>query len=96
MPITDENVRDVAMLAKLCLSEAEIKQYTHQLDLILGYMELLNQLDTSQEEVTAHLLPMPCPLREDLGPDTSDDPAAILDQAPDREQDYFRVPKIID
>ena len=98
MPISHQKVRDVAALAKLSLSEAELEKYTQQLDTILSYMEQLDELHLSHEEVTSHVLPFFCPLREDVRSDspTDLDPSAILNQAPKNEQGFFFVPKIID
>ncbi len=88
------------MLAKLNLAETEIDQYTQQLNTILGYFELLEQLDTSQVEGASHVLPLPCPLRDDEDAHAPHDPGAIsgaiLEQAPETEQNYFLVPKILD
>ncbi len=104
MPITTKIARDIAMLAKLNLTDTERDQYTQQLNTILGYFEQLEQLDTSQVEGASHVLPLPCPLRDDEDAHAPHDPGAIsgaisgaiLEQAPETEQNYFLVPKIID
>ncbi len=90
-----EQVRQVAKLSRLDLSEAEISQFTGQLSAILEYVEKLNQLDTSKVEPLAHCLPINNCLREDkvkqsLGTEKT------LANAPDRDEQFFIVPKILE
>ena len=93
--ITEADVRETALLARLALSDEEIARMTHELDAILGYMETLNQLDVSGVEPTAHAVPMDLRLRADeLGEQLSPDQA--LADAPRRHEDLFEVPKIIE
>ena len=95
MRITSEEVRKVANLARLALSEEEVQSLTLQLDAILGYVEQLNELDTTAAEPTTHVIPLDCPPREDcLKPFSGRE--AILNQAPQHEEDFFLVPKIIE
>jgi aspartyl-tRNA(Asn)/glutamyl-tRNA(Gln) amidotransferase subunit C len=102
MKITREDVIRVAQLAHLELSPGEIETYRVQLDEILSYAGKLEQLDVSNVEPMAQVLPQPADgaqtepeLRDDiLGPCSVAD--AILDQAPDAVKPFFRVPKVID
>ena len=85
----------MARLARLELSEEEKGRMTAQLDSILGYIDTLNELDTSQVEPTTTVIPMVSVMREDVArPSLSQDEA--LANAPDREDVYFRVPRIIE
>ena len=85
----------MARLARLELSEDEKEIMTRQLDSILGYIEKLNELDTSQVEPTSHVIPMLNVMREDeVRPSLS--PEDALANAPDREDAFFRVPRIIE
>jgi aspartyl-tRNA(Asn)/glutamyl-tRNA(Gln) amidotransferase subunit C len=99
MKITREDVLRVAELAYLDLSEAELETYRKQLDDILEYAGKLNELDTASVEPMAQVLTddqtADATLREDLVVPcaVADD---ILEQAPDPEPPYFRVPKIIE
>ncbi len=102
MKISREDVLRVAELAHLGLSPEEVEKFQGQLDGILNYIDKLNQLDVSQVEPMAQVLfapevgqPSHPELREDvLGPcDVAD---AVLAQAPDAENPFFRVPKVID
>jgi aspartyl-tRNA(Asn)/glutamyl-tRNA(Gln) amidotransferase subunit C len=95
MPITREDVRHIALLARLQLSEAEEEAFTAQLDHILSHFERLQQLDTAGVEPTAHVVTMATPFREDTvgnAPDTE----ALLANAPVRDGRFFKVPKIIE
>jgi aspartyl-tRNA(Asn)/glutamyl-tRNA(Gln) amidotransferase subunit C len=93
--ITRREVEHVARLARLALSEEEKELMTRQLDRILGYVDKLNELDTTQIEPTSHVIPMENVMREDaVRPSLSQDDA--LANAPDREPPFFRVPRIIE
>jgi aspartyl-tRNA(Asn)/glutamyl-tRNA(Gln) amidotransferase subunit C len=93
--ITRKEVDHVARLARLELSEDEKETMTRQLDRILGYVDKLNELDTSTVEPTSHVIPMLNVMREDeVRPSLAPDDA--MSNAPDREDACFRVPRIIE
>jgi aspartyl-tRNA(Asn)/glutamyl-tRNA(Gln) amidotransferase subunit C len=93
--ISREEVEHVARLARLELTEEEKVRMTAQLDSILGYIDKLNELDTAQVEPTTTVIPMVSVMREDVvRPSLSQEEA--LANAPDREDAYFRVPRIIE
>ena len=95
MKITREEVRRVATLARLELSPTEEESLTQQLDKILQYVEKLNQLDTANVEPLAHVVDIVNAFREDrVVNQPSQD--ALLANAPRRERDFFKVPKIIE
>jgi aspartyl-tRNA(Asn)/glutamyl-tRNA(Gln) amidotransferase subunit C len=107
MKITREDVVRVAQLAHLELSPDEVEMYRGQLDEILTYIGKLEQLDVSDVEPMAQLLPratahtsnpgeqLDTELRDDVvGPCNVAD--AILAQAPHAAKPFFRVPKVID
>jgi aspartyl-tRNA(Asn)/glutamyl-tRNA(Gln) amidotransferase subunit C len=97
--ITREDVVRVAELAYLDLSEDELEKYRRQIDEILDYIGKLNELDTSGVAPMAQVLAddqaADATMREDLVV-----PSAVaedvLQQAPDPEPPYFRVPKVIE
>jgi len=95
MKITREQVEYVAHLARLRLSPEEAEKFTSQLDQILVYFEKLNRLDTSQVEPTSHPIPMVNAFREDLVKSSIDVEEALAN-APDKEGNFFKVPKIIE
>ncbi len=93
--ITREQVEHVARLARLELTADERARMTAQLDAILGYMDALNALDTSDVEPTTTVIPMASVMRDDaVRP--SLDREDVLANAPDREGPFFRVPRIIE
>ncbi|MFB3818942.1 MAG: Asp-tRNA(Asn)/Glu-tRNA(Gln) amidotransferase subunit GatC [Candidatus Methylomirabilales bacterium] len=93
--ITREEVEHVARLARLALSDEEKAEMTAQLDAILAYMDKLNAIDTTGVEPTTTVIPMVSAMRDDVvRPSLSQDEA--LANAPDREDAFFRVPRIIE
>lgn len=92
--INRAEVEHVAELARLDLTEAELDQYTAQLDAILGYMEKLNALDTIQVAPTAHVIQMDNVVREDqVVPSLTVKEA--LANAPAEDRGFFQVPRIL-
>lgn len=94
MKITRETVEHVARLAHLDLSEDELRLFTDQLDTILEYMAKLDDLDLDEIEATFQVVPVSCPVRDDV-PRASSKKDALLSRAPDADAEYFKVPKII-
>ena len=93
--ITLAEVERVARLARLDLSEPEMERMRSQLDAILTYIDKLRQLNTGGVEPTSHAIPMVNVMREDeVRPSLPAD--EMLANAPEREADFFRVPKIIE
>lgn len=91
--ISKEEVLKIAKLSKLVLSKEEIEKYSSQLRDILHYVELLNQIDTSNVEPTTRIIPISNVFREDEvkeGLDIED----VLVNAPDKKDNMFKVPKI--
>jgi aspartyl-tRNA(Asn)/glutamyl-tRNA(Gln) amidotransferase subunit C len=93
--INREEVEHVARLARLALSEEEKARMGEELSSILAYIDQLRELDTSDVEPTSHAIPMVNVMREDeVRPSYPVD--AMLQNAPEREGDLVRVPKIIE
>jgi len=95
MSLTREEVQRVAALARLRFSAAEEERLTGQLDAILRYMEKLNRLDTTGVEPFTHAVELVHALRED-SVTNHPDAETLLANAPDKEQTFFKVPKIIE
>jgi aspartyl-tRNA(Asn)/glutamyl-tRNA(Gln) amidotransferase subunit C len=95
MKITREEIERVAMLARMELSHEEEELLTRQLDKILQYMDKLNQLDTTDVEPLAHAVDITNAFREDRAVNQPS-PESLLSNAPEREETFFRVPKIIE
>jgi aspartyl-tRNA(Asn)/glutamyl-tRNA(Gln) amidotransferase subunit C len=95
MKLTKQEVEHVARLARLAVTEEEKERYSLQLSSILTYVGKLNELDTSKIEPTSHVLPMQNVMRGDeVRPCLPKEKG--LANAPDRENGFFRVPKIIE
>lgn len=93
--ISKETVQNIAHLARLEFSDEELEKFTTQLNSILGFMEKLGELDTDKIEATSHAVETPSPMRDDVV-HSSDVIKLILDKdAPDHEDNFFRVPKVI-
>ncbi len=88
-------VEHIARLARLELSPAEKERMRSQLDVILGYVAKLGEVDTTGVPPTSHVLPLVNVMREDeVRPSYPVD--AMLANAPEPEGDLFRVPKILE
>jgi aspartyl-tRNA(Asn)/glutamyl-tRNA(Gln) amidotransferase subunit C len=95
MAITREQVRHIALLARLPLAADEELSFTAQLDHILEHFRQLDNLDTTGVEPTAHITPMATPYRNDVV-STQPDTDAWLANSPARDGRFFKVPKIIE
>jgi len=89
-----EEVRKVAHLARLQLTAAEEEQFTGQLGAILDYFAQLSELDVSKVEPTSRAINIKNVTRPDIL-QAYPDKEAILSNAPDREEDFFKVPQIM-
>jgi aspartyl-tRNA(Asn)/glutamyl-tRNA(Gln) amidotransferase subunit C len=95
LPMIDrEQVHKVALLARLELAPAEEEQFTTQLGRILEYFEQLSELDVSEVQPTARAIDVSNVTRSDQLQPYSD-VRAILNSAPDQEDDFFKVPQIL-
>ena len=88
------DVRYVANLARLELSDEEVATFQPQLEAILRHAEALAKLDVTGIEPTAHPAPIFGRLRLDI-PHVSLNQAAVLENAPDQAQGQIRVPKVV-
>lgn len=95
MAITREEVLHVARLARLTLSDVEADRLRDQLGHLLDYIRQIDALDTRDVVPTSHAVEMGTPFRDDSVRPFGDQ-EAILSNAPDRFEDFFRVPRIIE
>jgi aspartyl-tRNA(Asn)/glutamyl-tRNA(Gln) amidotransferase subunit C len=89
-----EQVHKVALLARLELSTEEEDLYAVQMSSILDYFEQLSELDTTGVEPTTRAIDMSNITRTD-SQSSYQNLAGIYAAAPDREEDFFKVPKIM-
>jgi len=95
MPISREEVDELALLARLRLGDEEAERLRADLTQILAYVEKLRGVPTAGVLPMTHAVPMDCPLRDDqVAPPLSPDEA--LAGAPERVDDFFAVPKFVD
>lgn len=95
MSVTKEDVAYIANLARLQPDEAQIETLMRDMNRILGYMEQLNQVDTTEVVPLDHVIEIPPDYRTDVALPPLDHNKA-LSNAPDADSDYFRVPKVIE
>lgn len=93
--ISLEQVRHVARLARLRLSADEETRLQADMSAMLGYVDKLNELDTSQVPPTAQVGEPGTPTRDDVVTNCAA-PDEMLANAPERQGGFFKVPKIIE
>ena len=95
MPISSQDVLHVAKLAKLQLAPEEVEHLRGDLEKILEYVALLDEVNTTSVAPTAHVTVTHSPLREDeIHPRLTTEQA--LAEAPRRSADGFAVPSFVD
>jgi len=94
MEITDRTVDELAHLARLQFEGEEKERIKNDLNRILGFMEKLNELDTEGVEPLIYLSEELNVLRNDEARTTITQQQA-LKYAPQRDSDYFKVPKVL-
>jgi len=90
-----EDVLHVAKLARLKIPEDELDEYANDLNSILDYVEKLSELDTANIPPTSHVLPLKNVWRPDKAMQ-SKDADGVLKEAPERMDNFFKVPRILE
>jgi aspartyl-tRNA(Asn)/glutamyl-tRNA(Gln) amidotransferase subunit C len=94
MPLSRQDVAKVGMLARLALSDADLDRMTKELSKIVGFVSLLEELDTSAVEPLAHPLDTQNVFRDDV-PQPSLSTAEALQSAPRHDGECFLVPAVL-
>ena len=94
MPISRAEVEKVSMLARLVLSEDELDRMTSQMGEILGYVDLLSEVDTAQVEPMAHALDVANVFRDDVVRPSLERESALAN-APHRDEECYLVPAVL-
>ena len=94
MIIDREEVKKVANLARLKLTPEEEEDFTIQLSSILEYFQQLSELDTTDVPPTTRAIDISNVTRSDFN-QVYEDRETLLEAAPEREDDFFRVPQIL-
>ena len=93
--ISDETIEYVGILSKLELSDQEKEQAKKDMGRMLDYIDMLNELDTSQVEPMSHVFPVHNVFREDVVTN-GDERDAVLANAPEEKDGQFQVPKTVE
>jgi len=93
--ISEEDVKKVAKLARIHLSDEETKQHTKHLEAILEYVEKLNELDVTNVKPTSHAVSVENVYHEDIV-EPSLTEKDIAQMAVDYKDGAFKVPKVIE
>jgi len=92
--LTKEEVKHVANLARLAISEEEAEKFAEQLGKITDFAEQLNELDTTNVEPTTHVLPLVNVMREDVATKGLDREVMMLN-VKEQEDGQVKVPAIM-
>ena len=95
MSVDVDQVRHIAKLARIAMSEAEIDALMPELNNILGWVEQLAAVDTEGVEPLTAVIDLKLRLRDDVI-DDGDIRDKILANAPDAQHGFFAVPKVIE
>lgn len=93
--IGPDQVRHIAHLARLNLTDEQCAAFGVQLAAVLDYMSKLNEVNTDGVEPTAHALAVQNVLRDDT-PTEPMGTGRALENAPDADPPYFKLPKVLD
>ena len=93
--IDKSQVKKVAKLARLELSEAEIEEFAGQLNAVIDYVERMNKLNTEGVEPMAHCLPVSNVFRDDIIKESLGTEKTLAN-APQSDGPFFKVPKILE
>ncbi len=94
MKISKQDVKHVAKLARLTLSDEELEVMTGQLDNILSYVDKLEELDTSNIKPTSHVFAVSNAFREDEVRESLTQDEAVKN-GPQQNGELFQVPRVI-
>lgn len=95
MSVDIATVKRVARLARIAVDEADVERMTGELNVILGFVEQLDEVDVSGVEPMTSVTPMEMKKRQDAVTDGSkaDD---IVANAPATDENFFLVPKVVE
>jgi len=95
MSVSSDQVRHIAKLARIGMSDAEIEALVPELNNILGWVEQLGEVDTDGVEPLATVIDLKLRLRDDAVTDGNirDE---VLANAPEAQHGFFAVPKVIE
>ncbi len=95
MALDKETVARVARLARIHVDEDQLELLAGELSNILGWIEQLREVDTERTEPMTSVAEMTLAMRDDLVTDGGD-PERVLKNAPERVDDFYVVPKVLE
>ncbi|HVM23354.1 MAG TPA: Asp-tRNA(Asn)/Glu-tRNA(Gln) amidotransferase subunit GatC [Sphingomicrobium sp.] len=95
MSVSTEQVRHIAKLARIAMSDEEIERLAPELNNILGWVEQLGEVNTNGVEPLTAVIDLKLRLRDDAVTD-GDCRDAVLANAPEAQHGFFAVPKVIE
>lgn len=95
MSVNAEQVRHVARLARIAMSDAEVEKMVPEFNNILTWVEKLGEVDTEGVEPLTAVIANRLRLRDDVI-DDGDRREDVLKNAPDAQHGFFAVPKVIE
>ena len=95
MRLTSDEVRHIAALARVAMTDDEIERMRDQLSNILGHFDVLQQVDTTGAEPTGHAAGLETVMRDDIA-DASSPRDDILANAPRSEDGFIRVRAVLE
>ena len=94
--LSREEILNIATLARIGLSEKEIKKYQHELSDILDYFKKLEELDVAGVEPIGHITGMQDVFRTDKNEDFGElGREAIMENAPEKKEGYIKVKSVL-
>lgn len=94
MKISHEEIQKIALLSRLSIKEDQMDAVGTQLNDILSYMDLISHVDVDGVQPTAHAVSMQNVMRDDVVRQSFTNEQALAN-APEPENGYFKVPKVI-
>lgn len=95
MSVDANTVRRIGRLARIRIEENEVEAYRNELNVILGFVEQLGEVDVTDVEPMTSVMPMALRQREDVITD-GDYADRIVSNAPISEDNFFMVPKVVE
>jgi len=95
MAIKKDTIDHVGKLARIKLTPEEKELFAKQLNDILSYVEKINSLDVEKIKPMSHAVSIGNVLRKDQAKDSLSNEEA-LQNAPDKKENFFKVPKVIE
>ncbi len=95
MSVDIDTVRRVARLARIAVTPEDAERMTGELNVILGFVEQLNEVDVTGIEPMTSVIPMDMKKRQDVVTDGGK-AADIVANAPATEENFFLVPKVVE